>query len=119
MIFRALDTNNDWQFGKGKESYLFSQDAIAVNIKTRLLSFLNDCFFDLNAGVDWFTYFGTPGREDEIKLKTRAVILQSYGVVTVNSVLLTVNPVTRASIITYNINTIYSVNYTEDIQVVN
>lgn len=117
MIFRALGTDNDWTFGKGKESYLFNQAAVAQNIRTRLLSFLNDCFFDMNAGVDWFLYFGTPGKNQEIILKSRAVILQSYGVVSVNSIDLNVNRVTRASVLTYNINTIYTINYSENLQV--
>ncbi len=119
MIFRALGTDNDWTFGKGKENYLFDQNAVSLNIKTRLLSFLNDCFFDMEAGVDWFTYFGTPNKNEEIVLRTRAVILQSYGVVNVNSVSLVVNRVTRAALLTYNINTIYTINYTENLQVVN
>ncbi len=117
MIFRALGTDNDWTFGKGKENYLFGQDAIAQNVRTRLLSFLNDCFFDMNAGVDWFTYFGTPNTSQEIILKSRAVILQSYGVVSVNSVNLTVDRVTRGCLLTYNINTIYTINFTENLQV--
>ena len=116
MIFRALGTDNDWTFGKGEENYLFDQAAIALNIRTRLLSFLNDCFFDMGAGVDWIFYFGTPGKSQEIILRSRAVILQSYGVVSVNSVKLNVNRVTRAAILEYNINTIYTVNYSENIE---
>lgn len=117
MIFRALGTDNDWTFGKGKENYLFNQDAVSINIKTRLLSFLNDCFFDMNAGVDWFFYFGTPNKSREIELRSRAVILQSYGVVSVTSVILSINRVTRAATLTYIINTIYTINYTENVKV--
>ncbi len=119
MIFRSLDGSGDWEFGKGKESYQYGQGAIGLNIKTRLLSFLNDCFFDMNAGIDWFTYFGLPNKNDEILLRARAVILQSYGVVSVNKIDLIQNRSTRNAVITYNINTIYTTQYVENLQVVN
>lgn len=118
MIFRSIDGQGDWQFGKGKESYQYGQGAISLNVKTRLLSFLNDCFFDMNAGIDWFTYFGLPNKNDEIILRSRAVILQSYGVVSVNSILLNQDRNLRNAILTYSINTIYTVNYQENLQVI-
>lgn len=119
MIFRSLNGEGDWEFGKGKESYQFGQGAIALNIRTRLLSFLNDCFFDTNAGIDWFTYFGLPNKNDEILNRSRAVILQSYGVVSINSTILVQERSLRTAVLTYNINTIFTTQYIEDLQVVN
>lgn len=119
MIIRALDSAHDWTFGKGTENYLFGQDAIAENVQTRVLSFLNNCFFDMNAGIDWFTYLGVPAKNSEIKLRVRAIILQSYGVVSVNKVDLDIVNSTRRGTLTYNINTIYTQNYAENLQVVN
>ena len=51
MKVRALDESGDWTFGKGENNYYSANDAIAQNIKTRLYSFLGDCFFDLSANI--------------------------------------------------------------------
>lgn len=119
MIIRALTTDHDWTFGKGKENYRFAEAAIAENVQTRILSFLGNCYFDIAAGIDWFTYFGVPNKSQEIIYRVRAVILQSYGVVSVNSINLQIDASTRHAILDYNINTIYTQNYTETLQVVN
>ena len=64
MITRALINNpdpkldNDWTFGKGRQSYLRHEAAIKQSIRTRLMSFLGDCFFDINAGIDWWRFLG-------------------------------------------------------------
>lgn len=118
MIFRSLDANNDWSFGQGLESYVSGEQAIGLNIKTRILSFLGNCFFDMLAGINWFIYFGTPGKSQQIILSTQAVILQSYGVTKVNNV--TLNTLANGSaILTFNINDIYSptVPYSQTLQV--
>lgn len=118
MLFRSIDSNGDWNFGLGLESYVSGEQAIGLNIKTRLLSFLGNCFFDILAGINWFVYFGTPGQTQQILLSTQAVILQSYGVTKVNSV--TINQLPNGSaILTFNINDIYSPNvpYSQTLQV--
>lgn len=118
MLFRGLKANNDWQFGQGTESYVSGEQAIGLNIKTRILSFLGNCFFDVLSGINWFVYFGTPGQSQQMLLSIQAVILQSYGVTKVNS--LTLNQLPNGSaIITFNINDIYSstVPYSQTLQV--
>lgn len=114
MLFRGLTANNDWQFGSGTESYVGGEAAIGLNIKTRLLSFLGNCFFDIAAGINWFIYLGTPGQSQQILLSTQAVILQSYGVTKVNSVTLNQNKSGQA-VLTFNINDIYSTNYQQSL----
>jgi len=118
MIIRALDINHDWTFGKGKENYLSAQLAIAENIQTRILSFFGNCFFDMSAGIEWFTLLGTPNSDQQILLNVRAIILQSYGVVSVNSLTLNSTNSSRRATLTYNINTIYTQNYTQTLEVV-
>lgn len=118
MNFRALTPQNDWQFGNGTESYAYGEQAIGLNIKTRLLSFINNCFFDMGAGIDWFTYLGLPGKQQQTVLSVQASILQAYGVVSVNSVTLNLNDQTRAAVLTFNINTIYSQNYVQSLEVI-
>lgn len=79
MIVRGLDANNDWTFGRGKNNYLFSKAAIGQSIKTRLSSFLGDCFFDTGAGIDWFNLLGSK-KEFDLTLAIRAVIFNTPGV---------------------------------------
>lgn len=108
MIIRALDTKGDWTFGRGKQNYLSSQKAIMENIQTRLYSFLNDAFWDINSGIDWPRLLGTRSTQQEIILTARAIILQSYGVTGVNHISISYYGNTRNLILQYNINTIYT-----------
>ena len=117
MIIRALSSTGDWTFGQGKQNYLSSQKAINENIQTRLLEFLNNAFWNMNAGADWPRLLGTPGTKQELILTCRAVILQSYGVNSVNSIDYVYYGNTRNIILTYNINTIYTSNQSVQFQI--
>jgi hypothetical protein len=76
MIVRALDINGDWEFGKGKNDYKRNIKAVTQNIKTRLMSFLGDCFFDTTAGIDWFNLLG--GKDAlALELAVTSVILNT------------------------------------------
>jgi hypothetical protein len=119
MIIRALDAYHDWTFGKGKQDYLRGQNAVMENIQTRLLSFFNDCFFDLRAGIDWFRLLGTKDTEKEIELSCKAVILGSYGVVRMNTISVSVLRSQRKVNLEYNIDTVYSSRVSQTIEVGN
>lgn len=107
MIIRKIDDAGDWTFGKGKEDYIPEDPAIAQNIKTRLLSWFNDCFFGLQEGVDWAEYFDK-GQENNMIQAIKTVILASYGVLAVNSISSSTDSSTRKITINYNIDTIFS-----------
>lgn len=115
MIFRSLDGEGDWNFGKGKESYLTDNNAIAMNIQTRLLSFFRDCWFDPDAGIDWLRLLGSKSTEQEIILNIRGTILQSYGVNRVNSIALQHSG--RSVIISYDIDTLFTQNSSQIVEV--
>lgn len=79
MRFRGIDTNGDWVFGKGRNSYLTGNEALMMNIKTRLLEFVNDCFWDMDKGIDWWTLLG--GKDlKKILVDVQRTILRSYQV---------------------------------------
>jgi len=59
MIFRNIDENGDWDFGKGIQDFTSGNKAIGLNIKTRIQSWVGDCFFDMNAGIDWLNRLGS------------------------------------------------------------
>lgn len=79
MRFRNLDANGDWVFGKGRNSYLRDDNALMMNIKTRLLEFLGDCFWDTEKGIDWWTLLG--GKDlKKILVDVQRTVLRSYQV---------------------------------------
>ena len=118
MTFRNIDGSEDWTFGHGRQDYLRDQAAIAVNIATRLRSFLNDCFWALDAGVDWWNLLGTtnPSAQTNIIIQTRTVLANSYGVVRINSVTATTDRATRRLRVNYNVDTIFNRNLVGTVQ---
>lgn len=81
MIFRSLDELGDWNFGKGRQDFTSENDAIGLNIKTRIQSWVGDCFFDMNAGIDWLNRLGSKNQRALLELDLKRIILQSAGVV--------------------------------------
>ena len=97
---------NDWTFGSGQNNYLSNNDAVAQIIKTRLLSFLGDCFFDITAGIDWFNFLGGKNAI-ALNLAISSVILNTTNVTSILqlSVNLTSN---RLFSVSYRVQTTYS-----------
>lgn len=114
MLFRGITAIDDWQFGQGVGSYFKRDKAVNANLRTRLLFFLNDCFFAMSTGIDWWNLLGSrnPAAQANIILACRKVIIQSEGVVRINSVIVVLNRTTRGATITWSIDTIYSRNVT-------
>lgn len=113
MIIRAIDSNGDITFGQGKQNYLTGQAAVGLNIQTRLLSFLNNCYWAMNFGIDWFTFLGGANSAIQIQLAVTAMIAQSYGVVNINNV--SVNQVGRSYFSSYSINTKFTSNFEQEL----
>lgn len=118
MIFRAITGDNDWTFGRGQGSYFTDNNAILANVKTALQFFLNDCFFALDTGIDWWNLLGAknPAAKNNILLRTRETLISCEGVVRINSVYATVDPITRGLLLEYSVDTIYSKNVTSQVQ---
>ena len=118
MKIRALTTDGDFVFGRGKSSYLADDAAINLNLQTRLKSWIGDCFFDINAGIDWLNRTDK-NQKDNLLNDLRSLILQSYGVVGVSSVTSSLDPDTRAFSVQYSITTIYSSSFTSAVSLAN
>lgn len=101
MIVRALDINGDWEFGKGKNDYKRDIKALTQTIKTRCLSFLGDCFFDMTAGIDWFNLLGGKD-QNALELAISSTILNTPNVTGLLQLSLSVSPTRRISI-TYRV----------------
>lgn len=114
MIIRKVDSGNDWNFGKGIADYARDAEAINENVKTRILSWLNDCFFALNDGVDWKSRLDV-GQKENLILELRATILQSYGVVGINDVSVDFSGSTRLFTVTYDMITFFSQSFQSEL----
>lgn len=116
MIVRAIDTNNDWLFGKGRNDYKSNMDAIIQNIKTRLQSFLGDCFFAQGDGIDWFNLLGGKDRL-ALQLEVTAAILNTDGVTRLNSLSISENRTTRRITLQYYVETVFSRSSLQTVEV--
>lgn len=113
MIFRNLDENGDWMFGKGTNNYVSQNSAIGLNIKTRILSWVDDCFFDLPAGIDWLNRLGSKDQRGLLELDLRRIILQSEGVTGILEFDSTL--INRNFTANYSVQTIYSQSFQDSI----
>lgn len=120
MSVRAIDDNRDWQFGQSKQSYKIGIEETAQMIKTRVLSFLGDCFFATQEGIDWLNLLGKGAqKEEDLKKSISLVILETPRVLALNKVELIRDRDSRKLIISYDVATIYSQSYIGSIGVDN
>jgi ABC-type amino acid transport substrate-binding protein len=105
---RGLSSDGDWLFGSGKANYTTFNDAILLNISTVLKTFLGECFFNTEAGQNWFTLINQKN-VDIIVLSIKSAIYECYGVMNVTEVEYSFD-VNRVFEIKYNIDTLYSKN---------
>ncbi len=110
MIFRQLDANGDWLFGKGINDYAKNEDAVNLNIRTRLLSWVGDCFFALSDGIDWRNRLDV-GQQQALVEELKSNLLQAFGVVEINDVQTIFDGTTRTIRILYDIKTIFSPSF--------
>lgn len=115
MIIRNLDEDGDWQFGRGKGCYISQNQAIGLNIKTRIYSWLNDCFFDLEAGIDWINRLGSKNQRELLELDIRRIILQSAEVTGILSFDTTL--IGRKFTANYSVETIYSQSFKDTVTI--
>jgi len=86
MKVSAITNNGDWTFGSGLAGYKKKSSAIRQNIATRLRSFKNDYFLDVNAGTDWLSILSTPNNKLTLERAVRSVVITTEGVLSVDSV---------------------------------
>jgi len=112
MLFRRLDSSSDWTFGFGLSNFAQDSDeAIGLNLKTRILSWVGDCPWDIGAGIDWKARLDK-GQQAALLADLRSLILQTDGVVDANSVSVDFDPISRGMSIAYDVVTIFSASFT-------
>lgn len=109
MKTRALDSEGDWVFGQGRGSYFVGIDEIIQDIETALQIYLNECFWRMDFGVDWFNLIGAkaPIAQQNIIIQCRQMIASRWGVTKINRVDVTFTDYRRFLSIVYDISTIY------------
>lgn len=110
MKFRGLDANGDWMFGQGLGSYATKNAAIALDVAARVRLRKGNCFFAPTVGID-YTNLLEKGRIPDLTAAISNAILQTPGVVKINSINVSFNPATRALSLQVNIWTIYTKSY--------
>ena len=107
MRIRALDSNNDWTFGKGKSNYKNNQDAIKQNVVTRVKSFKYDWFLDIQTNIDWWNILGQKNNEEIIRSQVYKTVVESDGVLSIKSLELINDSTTRNLTIKISLKTIF------------
>lgn len=115
MKFRNLNSDGDWTFGRGAGCYASANQAIGLNIKTRIMSWVGDCFFDLAAGIDWINRLGSKNQRALLELDLRRIILQSEGVTGILSFDTTL--INRNFTANYSVQTIYSKSFQDTVTI--
>ena len=80
VLIRALDIDGDFTFGNNKGNYISDVNALKQNIVTRLREYKNDCFFDLNSGIDYDFFLTTKQKQSELEANIKSRILQTEDV---------------------------------------
>lgn len=106
ILIRATDSDGDWTFGAGKNNYKSGNAAMAQLIRSRLLMFVADCFFDLEAGVDWFNLLGSKNQQ-ALNFNIKSVIINTENVVSVQEVSQSYDSATRLYSPIYLVTTIF------------
>lgn len=108
MSVRSVEFETwDWQFGNGLQDYKINQQEIEQNILTTIKSWKNNCFFDLNAGVDWYNIIGSRDKQQYLKQELTRVIIVLDGVVKINNIDININE-NRNIQVFINLDTVYS-----------
>lgn len=116
MIVRRLTSSHDMTFGNGVSDYAETVEAIAQNVKTRLLLLQEEWFLDISAGVPWLQKIMVkPARLLLTNTIIKRTILKTEGVTGISKYSTSFDRETRALRIATTITTIY--NEDIDIQV--
>ena len=110
MIIRAIRRNENGQeefcFGHGFTDYKKELAYVCQDIETALYEFKNDCFFDLEAGIDWKARLGYYGQKEYLDEEIQQIVSNRIGVI--NIVNFDSNIIDRVYICTIEVLTVYS-----------
>jgi hypothetical protein len=107
MLVSGLDSNDDWQFGRGFASYKRDSKAVAQSVVCRIREFLNDWFLDVDRGIDWLALLGERNTQRQIDQSLRRTILETNGVQRLDALAFTHDVETRKVTVKATVVTIF------------
>jgi hypothetical protein len=116
VIFRTLDANGDWVFGKGIQDFARGQQAIALNLQTLIQCWVGDCFFSLQTGINWKRLMNY-GQQANLNSALQSLVLRAYGVVSIVSSKIDFSAGSRKFTASYTVNTVYSQQVTNQLTI--
>lgn len=75
MRVRALDNNWDFKFGRSRQDYASESLATAYDVKQKILCWFNDCFFDMQSGIDYKNLLGRKGGKQTIDNAIKKILV--------------------------------------------
>lgn len=106
QLTRRLDSNWDMTFGRGLSNYAQGAEAVAQNVRSRLLLLQEEWFLDLDAGVPYFQKIAVrPADLAYTSATLKQTILETDGVADVTSFDMTLDDITRKLTITATVTT--------------
>lgn len=106
-MLRNLDKNHDWLFGHGVQDYVKEEKEIELDIVTNILCWKNNCFYDLDRGIDWYSMIRSRNKQPIYQLTS--LILNVNGVVQINNINYNLTEDRKINI-NINLDTIYKQN---------
>lgn len=107
MKVRRLDKEHDWTFGQGVSNYAKESEAISQCVKTRLWSFVNDWFLDLEHGLPWLGNSGRKVDKAELELEIKRSVLNTEGVAEITEYDASIDPEIRKLVVQIHYIDIY------------
>lgn len=74
MIIRTLTSDWDFKFGHSKADYASESLCTAYDIKMQIQSWYYDCFFNIEAGIDWKNLLGSKESKKQIDTDIKNII---------------------------------------------
>ncbi len=107
MIVSALDKDDDWTLGRGRNNYITGGAAIAQKVKCRVRSFKNDNPLNMDDNIDWIYLLSEKNTEQETLREIERVVLATDGVMRIIDLSMTVNKKTRTQAVELRIETVF------------
>lgn len=108
MRYRRQDDNGDYVFGQGSSEFLVDvPDAVAQAVLTRLKLVRGEWYLNADEGTPWLTQVLGEGTLDTYDLALQEVILDTPGVLQIDSYASVLDGATRALTVAAVLTTIY------------
>lgn len=117
MRVSGLNSNGDWRFGKGKSLYLRDKEAIHQSIVTRIKSFANDWYLDINSNIDWIFLLSNKNTRNQIISEVERVVLETQGVAKITNLDVIEDRVKRSIIIQLKVLDVFDDVFEDEIDI--